>query len=121
MGNPVADFECVRMLCGHTTRWQTAASIASKAAMRDAERPHRRDGFLLQELDDEILLYHPEQTRAVYMNATATLIWGLCDGATSVAEIIGLLEQSFPDAVDIAADVRATLQRFAQHGAIAPA
>lgn len=91
---------------------------ASKAAMRDADRPRQRDGFLLQELDDEILLYHPQQTRAVYMNATATLIWGLCDGATPVAEIIRLLEQSFPDAPGIAADVRATLERFAEHGAV---
>ena len=69
-------------------------------AMRDADRPRRRDGFLLQELDDEILLYHPQHTRAVYMNATATLIWGLCDGATPVVEIIRVLEQAFPDTVD---------------------
>jgi hypothetical protein len=86
--------------------------------MRDADRPRRRDGFLLQELDDEILLYHPQQTRAVYMNATATLIWGLCDGATPVVEIIRVLEQAFPDTDEIAADVRATLQRFAEHGAL---
>lgn len=91
---------------------------ASKQPMRDADRPRQRAGFLLQEIEDEILLYHPQQTRAVYMNATATLIWGLCDGATPVAEIIRLLEESFPDAPGIAADVRATLERFAEHGAI---
>jgi hypothetical protein len=89
--------------------------------MRDADRPRRRDGFLLQELDDEILLYHPQQTRAVYMNATATLIWGLCDGATSVAEIIRLLQESFPHSADLDTDVRKTLDDFAEHGALATA
>lgn len=86
--------------------------------MRDSDRPRQRDGLLLQELDDEVLLYDPRQTRAVYMNATATLIWGLCDGSNSVAEIVRLLEESFPETGDLAADVRDTLDRFAQYGAI---
>lgn len=86
--------------------------------MRDSDRPRQRDGLLLQELDDEVLLYDPQQTRAVYMNATATLVWGLCDGTNSVAEIVRLLEESFPETAGLAADVRNTLDRFAEHGAI---
>jgi hypothetical protein len=31
-------------------------------------------------IEGELLLYHPGQTRAVYLNPPAALIWSLCDG-----------------------------------------
>ena len=42
---------------------------------------------------------HPQQTRAVYLNPTAALVWGLCDGSRSVHEIIRILGESYPEAV----------------------
>jgi hypothetical protein len=87
--------------------------------MDDSTTPRRQTGFLLQPLDDEMLLYHPEQTKAIYMNASATVIWGLCDGEATVTEITRLLQEAFPEAAErMPDDVRATLQVFAQHGAI---
>lgn len=47
---------------------------------------------------DEMVLYHPQSSNAVYLNATAALIWGLCDGRRSVREIVGLIENTYPDA-----------------------
>ncbi len=87
-------------------------------AMEDTDRPLRRDGFLAQELDGEIVLFDPNQTQALCLNATASLIWGLCDGTGTVAEIVQLLRDAFPDTGDVAADVREALELFSQHDAI---
>ena len=46
----------------------------------------------------EMVLYHPQLTNAVYLNPTAALIWGLCDGRRSVREIVGIIENTYPDA-----------------------
>jgi hypothetical protein len=86
--------------------------------MEDSDRPLRRDGFLTQKLDDEIVLFDPDQTQALCLNATASLIWGLCDGATTVAEMVQLLRDAFPDAPDLAKDVCEALDLFSEHHAI---
>jgi len=75
--------------------------------------------YRLETLDTEQLLYDPEQTRVLCCNETASLIWRLCDGQRTVEEIVALLTEAFPEAADtIAGDVEATLEEFAQHGAI---
>ena len=86
--------------------------------MEVSDRPLRRDGYLMQELDDEIVLFDPNKTHALCLNATASLIWGLCDGANTVGEMVQLLRDAFPDAEDVAADVREALELFAKHHAI---
>lgn len=71
-------------------------------------------------LDDELLLYHPGETTTVYMNQTAAIVWKLCDGKRTVAEIIEMLSESFPEAGgDLGQDVQEVLDNFSQHGAIA--
>jgi len=82
--------------------------------MEDSDRPLRGDGFLVQELDDELILYHPDRTQALCLNATASVIWGLCDGAITVAEIVQLLQDAFPESPSIAGDIREALERFSQ-------
>lgn len=70
-------------------------------------------------VDGEVLLYRPSQTRAVYLNPTASLIWGLCDGKRSVQEIILLIGQSYPDAgMDLTDDVMATLTQLQESGVL---
>jgi len=52
-------------------------------------------------------------------NQTASLIWQLCDGEHSVAEITQLLSDAYPEAVDsIPDDVAATLEQFEEYGCI---
>jgi Coenzyme PQQ synthesis protein D (PqqD) len=51
----------------------------------------------MEVIEGEVLLYHPRQTRVVYLNQTAALVWGLCDGNRSVGEIIRVIEESYPD------------------------
>jgi hypothetical protein len=87
--------------------------------MHPSDKPCQRPDYRLESIDGELLLYHPGQTKILYCNQTASLVWGLCDGQLSVGEITGLLSEAFPDAADtIPADVKATLEQFHQHGAI---
>lgn len=81
--------------------------------------PSRKPGYLLETIDDELLLYHPAETQVMYCNQTASLIWHLCDGQRTVGQIIVLLADAYPAAAsDIEQDIRATLQRLADHGAV---
>ena len=81
--------------------------------------PLRHPEFRLEQIDDELLLYHPGQTKILYCNPTASLVWQLCDGERTVEEIVNLLREGFPEAsASIQPDVEATLRQFASHGAI---
>jgi hypothetical protein len=87
--------------------------------MTTERRPRRRPGYRLEEIDNELLLFHPASTQILYCNETASLIWRLCDGERTVQEITALLIDAFPDAADsIARDVEATVERFTDYGAI---
>jgi hypothetical protein len=70
-------------------------------------------------LDDEIILFNPESRAIFHSNSAGALIWALCDGQRTVADIIRLVSDSYPEAADqIPDDVREALAVFAQHGAI---
>ncbi len=70
-------------------------------------------------IDGEVLLYHPQQTRAVYLNPTAAVVWGLCDGERSIREIIRAIDETYPDAgVDLKEDVLATLKQLQESGVL---
>lgn len=76
--------------------------------------PIRQDGVREEQMDGELLLYVPEATRAIYLNASAAVIWALCDGARSVAEIVSILAESYPEAgATIGAEVTATIDQLA--------
>lgn len=81
--------------------------------------PTAKSSFELEEIDGELLLYSPESTRSIYMNSTASIIWRLCDGKLTTAEIIELLTEAFPDAEDsIEQDVIDSLKLFETNNAI---
>lgn len=82
-------------------------------------RPRRSADYRLETVDDETLLYHPACDKILQFNQTASLIWQLCDGERTVAEIIGLLQESYPEAAaEIAEDVLAMLDQFVQNGCV---
>ena len=63
--------------------------------------------FLLEKLENEIVVYHPTLTKSMYFNETGALIWQLCDGTRTISEIIGLLESQYPESVtQIAPEVK---------------
>ena len=87
--------------------------------MNLTERPQREPGYRLETIDDELLLFHPTTTRIVYCNATAGLIWRLCDGERTVGEMVALLAEAYPEAAQtLAADVEKALEQLCACGAI---
>lgn len=87
--------------------------------MRPSDKPYRQADYRLEMIDNELLLFHPAQTKILYCNQTASLIWQLCDGQRTLSDITRLLAEAFPGAAaTIARDVQDTLQQFLQHGAI---
>ena len=62
--------------------------------------------YLLERIDIEITVYHPTLTTSFFLNETGALIWALCDGTRSVAEIIRTLGDLYPESrAQIATDV----------------
>ncbi len=81
--------------------------------MPNIKRPRHKPSYRLEELDGEILLAHPAMTKTIYLNETAALIWQLCNGQRTTAEIAELLQEAFPDADGtIAEEVDVTLRRL---------
>lgn len=81
--------------------------------------PVRREGFIIEELDGETLLFNEITKRTLYLNESATAIWKLCDDKRTPAEIAEILKEAYPEASeDFEADVRATLGQLASEGAL---
>lgn len=59
--------------------------------------PVPRAGVRFEELDGEAVVYDRTGKRAIYLNETATVVWKLCDGRRTVAEISALLAKEFPE------------------------
>jgi len=84
------------------------------------KRPKRGDGFEIEAMDDELLLYDATKERVVHMNGSCALVWQLADGTRTVGEMIRVLEETYPEAkADIPSDVRAALATLSGHGALA--
>jgi hypothetical protein len=60
----------------------------------------RKDGLLVRELSEELLVYDRERNRAHCLNKSAALIWTHCDGVTSVSKISSLLNERSEAHVD---------------------
>jgi hypothetical protein len=81
--------------------------------------PNQRNGFQFEQMDGETLLYQSQLKRMIYLNESATLVWHLCDGRRSVADIIGVLTDSYPDTKDaVRADVIEAINTLALEGAL---
>lgn len=87
--------------------------------MHLSNKPQQTPDYKLELIDDELLLFHPSQTTIIYCNPTASLVWQLCDGERTVADIIHLLKEAYPEAQEtLTVDIQASLDQFAQQGAI---
>jgi len=47
----------------------------------------RRDGLVVRDLEDEVLVYDRRRNRAHCLNRTAALVWSYCDGKRSADDI----------------------------------
>jgi hypothetical protein len=65
------------------------------------------------EIDGELVCYDPETQTLHQLNATAALVWRMCDGASTVEEIVTRVAREFDCSVaTVERDVRALVDRF---------
>ena len=63
--------------------------------------PRARDeGLVIEDLPDEVLVYDLKRDKAHCLNPMAALVWRHCDGETSVAEMVRLLQAELKTPVD---------------------
>ena len=78
---------------------------------------HLDPDYLIEKIDNEIVAYHPTRTVSLYLNDTGALIWELCDGRRSVADIIAILASHYPEAREqIELDVQDIIRQLLDHG-----
>ena len=72
--------------------------------MKDKDRQRkplaRKDGLVIQELPDEVLVYDLDSDRAHCLNQTAAFVWQRCDGRNTTEQIAQKLGQQFDCSVD---------------------
>ncbi len=87
--------------------------------MEETDTPIVNEEFIVEKFENEILLYTVADTKAVYLNETAHLVWLLCKENLTIKEMIGALVEQYPDHKEqIPADVMASLESLASSGAI---
>lgn len=69
-------------------------------------------------LEGEIVLYSSTVAKAVYLNASAALVWQLIDGRRSIGEIEALLTGAYPEAATLRADLIETVQALQEQGVV---
>src|SRR6266511_2837603 len=60
----------------------------------------RRDGLVLRELPEELLVYNTETHDAHCLNTTAAFVWKQCDGTTGVPEVADRVRAEFGAEID---------------------
>jgi len=78
-----------------------------------AIRPRIREGLTIVELDGETVVYDEETTELHHLNRTATIVFGLCDGSATMAEMAADLSAVFEVPLhEVEPEVRALIRRF---------
>ncbi|HMT08187.1 MAG TPA: PqqD family protein [Pyrinomonadaceae bacterium] len=63
--------------------------------MNNAQNPIARDnGLVVQEMDNEVLVYDLDSNKAHCLNDSAAFVWRSCDGTNSVADIVKEFEKN---------------------------
>jgi len=83
------------------------------------QRPRPVEEYEIEILDDEAVLLHPVRSSIVHLNRSATIVYRLCDGERTVADIASLVAAAYPTAADdIRGDVERTIDSLARAGAV---
>ncbi len=62
--------------------------------MKNPQTPTaRKEGLVIQELSDEVLVYDLSSNKAHCLNQTAAFVWKACDGKNSIGKIVNDFEK----------------------------
>lgn len=83
------------------------------------QRLHKPSDLVVEELENEILIYRPGSHQAIHLNATAAAIWKLCDGTRTISDIVDCLVAEYPvEKIGIAKEVQEAVDRLLIDGAL---
>ena len=71
-----------------------------KRTMEEIAPLARREDLVIQDLNEEVLVYDRNRHKAHSLNKTAAFIWKQCDGQTTVADIARRMGREFDTPVD---------------------
>jgi len=75
--------------------------------------------FKAEKFENEVLLYAVSDTKGVYLNETACLVWEMCAQGHSIEKIISLLEKAYPQQKEaIREDVVIAFESLVENGAL---
>ncbi|MFC1849775.1 pyrroloquinoline quinone biosynthesis peptide chaperone PqqD [candidate division CSSED10-310 bacterium] len=81
--------------------------------------PKQVSGIKIETFGDGVLLYKETVREAAYLNNSAAVIWALCDGKNTLADIENALQKAYPEGKDsIQEDINFTLEKLQQKDAI---
>ena len=82
----------------------------------DDDLPSTKDGLEVNEVKDGLVVYDPERDRVHYMNATASVVFTLCDGEHDRTAIGASLAEAFGLADPPSTEVDACLRQLTDEG-----
>jgi hypothetical protein len=84
-------------------------------------KPLRQTGIVIRDIGGETMLYRSDGKAVHVLNPTAQLIWELCDGAHTPADMEQVIRSHFavPADASVLGDVEKTLAVFAEQGLLA--
>ncbi len=72
---------------------------------------------LPEDMDGEILVYSPSMATTLHLNGPSSIVWGLCTGEHSVADIIEAVTEVYPDqATQVREDIIEVVEGLANKG-----
>ena len=85
--------EKVTSLCFPKIEMSEFRKLGEKIKFMNHKPISRKSNIVVQELKNEVLIYDLTINKAFCLNPTSTLIWQLCDGKLSIAEMSRVLSQ----------------------------
>ena len=84
-------------------------------------KPKARDDLTVVELDGETVIYDEETTELHHLNPTATIVFGLCDGSSTMKEISADISEVFQVPIqEVEPQVRGLIRRLREAKLLVP-
>ena len=84
--------------------------------MNTSEKYNAISDCLVEDMDGELLVYHPSTAATVHLNGPSSVVWKLCDGQNTVQAIIDLLLETYPgQAEQIPGDVADVIKELLEN------
>jgi hypothetical protein len=81
-----------------------------------SNRPSVIDGLDVNEVKDGLIVYESESDRVHYLNATASIVFTLCDGAHTAPDMAQVISVAFGLDRPPSAEVEECLETLAKEG-----